>query len=286
MSIKNFIPSVWSEAIERDLALKCVFAEDCNRKYEGQVKSFGESVKILGVGKPTIYTIDRADALKEIEGAEQLEDVSTTMHINQLSYFNYAVGDVDKAQAKGDVMSALSEETSESLAATMDAHIAKCALDRSLIHLFKDPKKLVTGTAGSGEINVLEVIDNAVTRLYENNVPQAAKIVINVSPRFYERFRREYGIKDTNNSEILKTGRVAQYGSVLVKMSNGVATSNGGAVDHIMIRTQRAIAFANPHTETKAYEPEKSFSDAVKGFTLYQAKVVRPKEMVVIPVTY
>ena len=286
MSIKNFIPEVWAEEIERELAKKCVFAEDCNTKYEGKVTQQGESVKILGVGKPTIYTIDRADAAKEIEAAEQIEDASTIMHINQLSYFNYEVGDVDKAQAKGGVMEALASETTEALAATMDMHIAQRALEKGLKKLFETPKKLVTGTAGSGEANVLELIDDAATVLYENNVPSSAKIVINVSPRFYKLFKREYGVKDTDNSEILKTGRVAQYGSVWVKMSTGVATTDKGAVDHIMIRTQRAIAFANPHTFTKAYEPEKKFADAVKGYSLYQAKVVRPKELVVIPVTY
>lgn len=286
MSIKNFIPEVWAEDIERELQKKCVFVEDCNTKYEGKVTQQGESVKILGVGKPTIYTIDRADAAKEIEAAEQIEDASTIMHINQLSYFNYEVGNVDEAQAKGGIMEALASETTEALAAAMDMHIAQRALEKGLKKLYDTPKKLVTGTAGSGEINVLELIDDAATILYENDVATSAKIVINVSPRFYKLFKREYGVKDTDNSEILKTGRVTQYGSIFVKMSTGVATTEKGAVDNIMIRTQRAIAFANPHTYTKAYEPDRKFTDAVKGYSLYQAKVVRPKELVVIPVTY
>jgi len=180
----------------------------------------------------------------------------------------------------------VTEEATEGLAARMDAHIASCALDKSIPHLLKTPQKAVSGTAGSNEINVLAVIDKALTMLYEQDVPQAAKIVANVSPRFYEVFKREYGLRDTNNSELLKTGRATQYGNVLVKMSNGVATSQNGAVDHIMIRTQRAIAFANPHTEVEAYKPEAYFADAVKGYSLYQAKVVRPKELVVIPLTY
>ncbi len=286
MSIKNFIPTVWSEAIERDLAVKCVFAEDCNRQYEGKVKELGESVKILGVGKPTVYTINRADAGKKIHEAEKLEDSSVIMNINQMSYFNFMVDDVDKLQAQGDVMSAVNSEASEVLAAKMDAHIAQCALDESIKKLFATAQKVVTGTAASGSVNVLELLDDAVTVLYENDVAQSTKIVVNVSPRFYKLFRREYGTKDTDNSEILKTGRVAQYGNILVKMTNNVATTENGAVDNIMIRTQRAIAFANPYTHTEAYRPENYFADAVKGFTLYQAKVVRPKEMLTIPVKY
>ena len=50
----NFIPEVWVNAIQRDLERLHVFASDCNRQYEGEVKQMGDSVKILGVGKPTI----------------------------------------------------------------------------------------------------------------------------------------------------------------------------------------------------------------------------------------
>lgn len=42
MSYNNFIPTVWAKNIERDLERKLVFAEDCNRKYEGDVKKMGD----------------------------------------------------------------------------------------------------------------------------------------------------------------------------------------------------------------------------------------------------
>ena len=35
-------------------------------------------------------------------------------------------------------------------------------------------------------------------------------------------------------------------------------------------------------THTEAYRPEKGFCDAVKGYVLYQARIVRPKELVVL----
>ena len=76
------------------------------------------------------------------------------------------------------------------------------------------------------------------------------------------------------------------YGNVTVKLSNNVAKSDDGATDNIMIRTKRAIAFVNPLTHTEAYRPEKSFADAVKGYALFDGKVVRPKEIININVKY
>ena len=85
---------------------------------------------------------------------------------------------------------------------------------------------------------------------------------------------------------MLKNGKVAKYGNVTVKMSNNVKRTSDDAVDNIMIRTKRAIAYAKPLTHTEPYRPEKKFADAVKGFILFDAKVVRPKEVININVKY
>ncbi len=286
MAYSNFKPTVWAAGIQRDLERLCVFAEDCNRRYEGDVKNKGESVKILGVGKPTIQSLPIGSASADINGPEEIEDTSILMPINQIRYFNYMIGDIDKAQAVGGIMDALNAETSEGIANEMDKYISSFAVDSNVKKLYSTVPKVVTGTAASGQKNVLEVLDEAIQKLYENDVKQTSTIVVTVSPRFYTLFRREYTSKDTDNSSLLKNGKVGMYGNVIVKMSNNVHTTDSGAVDNIMLRTQRAVAFANPLTHTEAYRPEKKFADAVKGFVLFDAKVVRPKEMININVKY
>ena len=134
--------------------------------------------------------------------------------------------------------------------------------------------------------NVLDILDTAIMKLQENDVSMASGVTVTVSPRFYKLFKQAYVGKDTDNSEFLKNGKVAMYGNVTVKLSNNVAKSDDGATDNIMIRTKRAIAFVNPLTHTEAYRPEKTFADAVKGFVLFDGKVVRPKEIININVIY
>ena len=287
MAYQNFIPTVWNEGIERELERLCVFVEDCNRKYEGAVKKKGESVTILGVGKPTIKSLAKANRNNDIDAPEEIEDTSVIMYINQIRYFNYMVGDIDKAQSVGGVMDALEQETSEGLADEIDKYIAGFAVDSSVAALYgSSPVKVVSGTAASGEKNILHILDEAIQKLYENDVKATTKIVVTISPRFYTLFKQAYIDKDTNNSEMLKNGKVGKYGNVIVKMSNNVHTTNSGATDNIMIRTQRAIAYAKPLTHTEPYRPEKKFADAVKGFILFDAKVVRPKEVININVKY
>ncbi len=289
MAYQNFIPTVWNEGIDRELEKLCVFVEDCNRKYEGKVKEKGESVKILGVGKPTIKTLAKANRNNDIDAPEEIEDTSVIMYINQIRYFNYMVGDIDKAQAVGGVMDALEAETSEGLANEVDTYIASFAVDSSVAKLYSAPVKVVAKeTNVEGEKYVLDVLDEAIERLQENDVKSTTKVVVTISPKFYRLFKKAYRTEDTDNSKILKNGKVTEYGNVIVKMSNNVhkTTASGERVDNIMIRTQRAIAYAKPVTHTEPYRPEKKFADAVKGFILFDAKVVRPKEIVNINVKY
>ena len=280
MSYQNFIPTVWNEQIDRELERLCVFAEDCNRKYEGKVKDKGESVKILGVGKPTIRSIAKADRNNDIEAAETIEDTSIIMVIDQIRYFNYKVGDIDKAQAVGGVMDALQEETSEGLANEVDTYIANLAKEKQAVKLYTTAKKVVvTKEEADGERNVLRVLDDAAKVLYKNDVKTSTPIIATVDVDFYMAFREAYGDKDTDNSKILKNGKVAMYGNITIKMSNNVAKD--GDTSLIQVKTKRAIAYAKPLTHTEPYRPENGFADAVKGFILFGAKIVRPTEMVV-----
>lgn len=291
MAYQNFIPTVWNEGIDRELERLCVFVEDCNTKYEGKVKEKGESIKILGVGKPQIKTLAKANKNNDIDAPDEIADTSVIMYINQIRYFNYMVGDIDKAQAVGGIMDALEAETSEGLSNEVDKYIAELAADSSVPKLYSAPVKVVakeSEVTGDTDKYVLDVIDEAVEKLQENDVNSNTKIVITISPKFYRRFKKAYRTEDTDNSKILKHGKIAEYGNVVVKLSNNVykTSVSGESVDNIMIRTQRAIAFAKPLTHTEPYRPEKKFADAVKGFILFDAKVVRPKEIININVKY
>lgn len=278
MAYENFIPTVWAKGIERELERLHVFAADTNRKYEGDVKGKGDSVKILGVGKPTITTTTDKDIT--LGTPETVEDTAVIMPINQIAYFNYMVGDIDKAQSsENGIMQALSSETSEGIADVMDRYIANLSKSKEAV---LDEATVYQVTKD----NILGKIDNALQMLYENDVKTTAKISMVVSPRFYMLLKKAYIDLDTDNSAMIENGRVAKYGNIIIRMSNNVAKADGGATDLIQVKTDRAIAFANPLTHTEAYRPESKFADAVKGFVLYDAKIVRPKEMIVMNVKY
>lgn len=271
MAYQNFIPTVWAETINRELEKAHVFVTDTNRQYEGDVKAKGDSVRILGVGKPTITT--QLGKKITLGAAEDVTDQSITLPINHVAYFNYKVDDIDKRQSVGGLMEALSKETSEGLADEMDKFVANLALDKSAV--------VADATAVTiTKDNIMSEIDKLLVRLLENDVKRTSKITLTLPPKFTMILKQAYADLDTNNSKVLETGEVGRYNGIIIKESNNCAQDTNKNY-MLQMKTNRAIAFVNPMTHIEPYRPEGGFSDAVKGFILYDGIIARPKELIV-----
>lgn len=283
MSYNNFIEKIWAKGIQTELERLHVFADGVNREYEGTIKNLGDTVRIKNVGKPTITVGDMATAGRDItlSDPEEVPDGAVSLVVDHFATFNYMVQDIDKAQGAGDVMDALNKETSEGLADTHDKFISELVLGTAGVQLYNSG----TATALTKD-NIFETLDLAQQILYENDVLPTTGITVIVPPWVHTLLRQGYIKTDTDNSQMLQNGQVAKYGNMTIKMSNNVAQKKVSNTDtwFIQMRTDRAIAFVNQATHLEPYRPEKKFSDAMKGLDLFGAKIVRPKEIITIPV--
>ena len=280
MAYDNFKAKIWSKAIDRELERAFVFADGTNQQYSGEIKGLGDTVRILGVGKPTVTEHDLINGDITLSSPEKVSDTSVSLVVDKAAYFNYAVGDIDKAQGAGKVMAVLNEEASEEVANCIDKHIANLVHpDYDKVGCYNYTKTNILNS------NVMSTLDACQALLYANDVSPATEVEMILPPWLYMLFRQAYQNKDTDNSKYLTNGKVAKYGNMTIKMSNNVAIKNDGTRDvyYVQIRTKRAIALAMSEAHTEPYRPETKFEDAVKGFKLYGAKVVRPKELVVLP---
>ena len=281
MSYQNFKAKIWSKAIDRDLERVFVFADGTNQQYSGEIKGLGDTVRIKGVGKPTVTEHDLRDGDITLTAPEKVADTSVSLVVDKAAYFNYAVGDIDKEQGAGNVMAVLNTESSEEVANKIDLHIA------NLVHPDVNTvgvQKYANSNTVIDKDNVMSVFDGVQQKLYENDVNPATEVEIILPPWLYMVFRQAYQKVDTDNSDYLTNGKVAKYGNMTIKMSNNVAHKTVSNKEHyyVQVRTKRAIAVAMSEAHTEAYRPEASFADAVKGFKLYGAKIVRPKELVML----
>ena len=276
MALDQLKPEIIAKKIEQELEKKMVFLDMCNREYEGEIKSAGDSVKIVQLARPTITTTTDGAPIT-ISAFEELQSSAITMQVLQQSYFAPVLHDIDERQSIPGVLEKIAVGGAYQLADTMDAHIsAVCATG------VKDASSSYQLTAS----NALEKIDAALAILYGNNVPFNDDIELVVTPRAYILIKQALVNTDTDNSAMLEKGIASMYGNVKIKVSNNVTTASAGAEDLLVLRTKRAVAFVEQINKVETGRVEKGFGTFVKGLGLYQAKLVQPKELVLMNVKY
>ena len=249
MAVTNFIQQVWSKNILDGLELECKLVPNCLREYEGECK-YAQSVKILGVGEPTIGDYTGADI-----DIEEMSDEGQILTIDQAKYFAFYVDDVDKAQSVSGLPEEYQRKSVHALAVARDTYVA------GLIN--NAPNK--TPVAMDTEEGFKEGIDKAIVALRKRNFNEDG--VIEITPEGYNLFKNFLITTSTNNPELIKKGVIGKYDGFDVIMSNNLKTPG-------CIRGKKAIAFAGQLEKVEACRAEKRFADIVKGLDVYGAKVI------------
>ena len=249
MAVTNFIQSIWSKKIQDDLELKCKLVDNCLHDYEGDCK-YAQSVKILGVGEPTIGDYDNT---KDIN-IEEMSDRGQILTIDQAKYFAFYVDDINQAQSVPGLAEKYQEKAVHGLAVARDTYVAELIASAA-------NKTPVTMT----EEGFKEAIDAAIVALRKRNFDEDG--VIEITPEGYNLFKNHLITLSTNNPEYIKKGIVGMYDNMEVIMSNNLKTPG-------CVRGKKAIAFAGQINEVEALRAEKRFKDIIRGLDTFGAKII------------
>ena len=279
-ALTNFIPQVWSAQLLLSLKNSLVYGQDgiINRNYEGEISSYGDTVKVNSIGKVTVgdYTKDTDMTAPETLGGKQ-----TTLTINQSKYFNFQIDDIDKAQTNPKLMSQAMVESAYALRNVADAFIASTMVAGvpKTNQLGDDTTPLVATSADA----IDHLVDLGVI-LDENNVPEEGRWV--VVPPFYHALIEKspkFQYTESGMSGVIRNGIAGKLAGFTVIKANTVPNTSGSKYK-ILAGHGIATTYAEQINEVEAYRPEKRFADACKGLHLYGAKVVRPECLALLTV--
>jgi hypothetical protein len=265
MAVTHFIQTIWSKKIQDDLELKCKLVDNCLRSYEGDCK-YAQTVKILGVGEPTIKKYDRTQGITP----EAMSDKGQELVIDQANAFAFLVDDIDKAQSVPGLKEEYQRKSVHGLAVARDTYVAS---------LIKGAANATTATALTAEA-IKTAIDAAIVALRERNFDEDG--VIEITPAVYNLFKNQLITLSTNNPEYIKKGIVGVYDNFEVIMSNNMAKDSTHA--YCDVRGKKAIAFAGQINEVEAFRSDTFFADVVRGLDTFGAKVIDDNRIQVIKV--
>lgn len=270
-TVTNFQQTIWSKSILRSLEKITSLRNHCNFQYEKESKNAKE-VKILSVNRPTIRTYVPGTALVR----ESAADSSQLLQLNQYRYFNFEVEDIVKAQSVPGLMEALTDEAGKGLALEGDKYVAevvKAAADADEISVSATEIAL-TAT------NAMASVEEGFATLYANDCKVSDTFYLELAPKVFTTYRQCLTELSTNNPEILKKGAVGKINNAFVCIENCLPASS--TAHYNILRTEKAVAFAEQIDKVEKYRPEDAFTDAVKGLYVFGAKVVRPNEIYIM----
>ena len=311
MAVTNFIQSIWSKKIQDDLELKCKLVDNCLRDYEGDCKH-AASVKILGVGEPTIGAYDSTTDIT----IEEMSDRGQLLTIDQANYFAFYVDDVNQAQSVPGLKEKYQEKAVHGLAIKRDTYIANLIKVANYVptkdatvtsgktyYTKTNETTFATATPASGANpaalgyyeavathvttataktadGVKTALDAAIVALRERNFDEEG--VIEITPAAYNVFKDKLITLSTNNPEYIKKGIVGVYDDFDVVMSNNMAKDTTHA--YCCVRGKKAIAFAGQINEVEALRAEKRFKDIIRGLDTFGAKVIDANRIQVVKI--
>lgn len=294
MSIANFNPTIWSAGFLVNLNRRHVHVDVMNRDYEGEIKAFGDSVKIGSIGRVTVRDYTRnagmggtaaSPTVTALARPEITQGSSLFLVIDQDKYFNVAIDDVDKKQQKPKLMDDLMREAAYAMANTMDL-FANSTLQTGVSGTSDGTGNRLQARflgVGAGDDDAYEALVDLGVKLKENDVFDDYWAI--VPPWFIGLLQKDvrftnYGTGENRNT--LENGIIGRAAGIELRESNNLSGATAGTVAvsggvyTILAGVKSAATFADQLEGMEAFRPQDGFNDAVKGHEVYGAKVTRP----------
>lgn len=289
---RTFIPEIWSGKLIEKFYDATVLAAISNTDYEGEIKKFGDKVKIRTAPTATIrdYTRNTAIQYEKPDGSIQ------ELEINKGKYYAAEVDDVSAKQQDVKALDTWATDASEQMKIAIDtdvlgniytsAHASNKGATAGRISA-----NINLGTASAPvaitKTNVLDLIVDFGTVLDEQNVPEQGRFLL--VPAWMLGLIKKSDLKDASlagdGSSILRNGRVGMIDRFTLYLSNllpkatvdldpGSATTDNVLGFHIMAGHKNALTFASQMTEMETLRSQDYFADLMRGLQVYGYKVV------------
>lgn len=264
-----------------------VIGDIANTDYEGEIKSFGDSVVIRTTPDITITPYEVGMTLNY----EVPESPSTLLEIDKGLSFSFAIEDIDKLQSDIDLIADWTQDTSKGMATAVDREVfqsvpsqADAANQGATAGLISADINL--GVAGTpvalDKNNVIDWIVDIGTVMDEQNVPEEGRQI--TLPAKVCSLIKKSDLKDASlagdDTSIVRNGRLGMIDRFTLYHSNLLDVTGGEY--NVMASHKSGLTFAAQMDEklmVHMKNPSKH-GELIRGLMVYGHKVIKPESIV------
>lgn len=274
MSIKNFIPQLWSARLQANLDAAVVLASlsIINEDWAGEITDVGGTVRIQRPGNITVKPYDAATTDVDYEVPTS---TTSSLTIDQDEFYAFQIDDLDAMQSNVALVNTFTNRAAVAVAEKLDKHVAG----------------LYTA-AGAGDVELTlgagsyyDALVDAGKNLDKKNVPRAGRWHV-TSPEGYAALLKadEFIHSTAAGDSVIRSGEVGRAAGFDIYVSNLLVSVTD--VTKALYGTTGAITHARQLLGTpEAIRLETKFADAVRGRVAYGSKVVSADELGTLSLT-
>jgi hypothetical protein len=291
------VPEIWSGKLIEKFYAATVLAAISNTDYEGEIKSYGDRVKIRT--KPTLiinnYLVNGDLALQRPAGS------SVELTIDQGKYFAAIIDDVIEKQSDINNMSLWSDDASEQMKIVVDTDVLLFimgqanALNRGLaagavsgninLGVTGTPVACVGRNPTTGQVEIIDILLRLGQALDEQNIPETGRWVVMPTWATFQIKRSELRevFVSGDSVSILRNGKFGQIDRFTVYASNllpsGVAAGLAAGEWVIFAGHAHGLTFASQLTNVETIRSERTFGQILRGLQVYGRQVLDGKAL-------
>jgi len=290
----NVIPQIWAARFQAKLDALNIWGGLTNRNYEGEIRNAGDTVKIPDfTGAVTVkdYTTNT-----DIDSPETASTSTIDFTIDQAKYFNIYVDDIDRVQARPNLMDAFMDRASVKVAETVNSFIyskftGAPDVAARITTVGTSAAKLGGGDATkrtAAAQDIIRALSTLKKQKFNNNLRRDTWLVI--SPDIHEVIEQYLSVNTSldyggQTANVLAAGFAGNLLGFNIFVDTNI-TANADDRYRCFVGTNDAVTFASQITEIIPYRPERRFGDAVKGLYVYDAALVDAKFLYMFDIYY
>jgi hypothetical protein len=291
----GFIPEIWSGKLIEKFYAATVLAAISNTDYEGEIKSYGDRVKIRT--KPTLvinnYLVNGDLALQRPAGN------AVELTIDQGKYFAAILDDVIEKQSDINNLSIWADDASEQMKITVDTDVllflmnqanpanmgvAAGAISGNInLGVTGNPVATVGRNPATGQVEIIDVLLRIGQALDELNIPETGRWIVMPTWATFQLKRSELREVFVSGDQvsILRNGKFGQIDRFTIYASNllpfGVAAGLAAGEWVIYGGHAHGLTFASQMTNVETIRSERTFGQILRGLQVYGRQVLDNK---------
>lgn len=288
----NFSPTIFSQKTLKFFKTVSVVDEVTNTEFEGEINTYGDTVRIIK--QPTVTSYDYTRGQQTT--SQDIDDDDLSLVIDQARYYQFVEDDIEKRHSHVSFEKMASESAAYELRNQYDQNVLANMLANATTATSTgtDAAPVTVGYGAGDDFTPYNLLLRLQRFMDDNDVPDDGGRFIVAKPQFFETLQQE----DSKLIDASVTGDSTSYArdsklvsraplaSFKLYKTTNAPLSTGNSRQTVIAGHTSAMATAKNILISETLRSERFFGDIYRGLFVYGRKVLRPEALFAAHVTF